>query len=95
MTRYVGAQGGLASERSYTLHTLPRGVWKGLVDGVLRRDISGFQRAGAIIAGLFITTTGYVVGTISQRVASGKNAPAPGEAGQLDAPPSLEKEKVV
>jgi len=94
VTRYVGAQGGLAAERSYTLHTLPRGVWKGLMD-TLRGDISGCQRAGAIIAGLFITTTGYVVGTISQRIASGKKAPAPGEEDQMDSPPSLEKAKVV
>ncbi len=94
VTRYVGAQGGLAAERSYTLRTLPRGVWKGIMD-TLRGDITGCQRAGAIIAGLFITTTGYVVGTISQRIASGKKAPAPGEEGQMDSPPSLEKAKVV
>lgn len=93
VTRYVGAQGGLASERSYTLHTLPRGVWKGLTDAILRRDITGLQRAGAIVAGLFITTSGYVVGTISQRLSSGKSSSE--EEGGLDAPPSLEKDMAV
>ena len=72
VTKFVGTEGGLASERSYTLHTLPMGVWKGVTDALLRRDLTGLQRAGAIVAGLCITTTGYVVGTVSQRFATSR-----------------------
>ena len=68
MTQYVGTKDGLASERAYTLKALPRGVLRGLVDGLFHLDPTGFLRAGAIIAGLAITTTGYIVGTISRHV---------------------------
>ncbi len=62
VTRYVGAKDGLASERAYTLRTLPRGVIRGLMDGFLRLDLVGFLRAGAIISGLMMTMAGYQVG---------------------------------
>lgn len=68
VTEQVGAKDGLSSERSYTLHTLPRGALRGLADGITRRDGTGFARAGAIIAGLLITTAGYIVGTVSRRL---------------------------
>lgn len=68
VAKYVGTQDGLASERTYALKTLPLGVARGLKDGIIRLDLSGFLRAGAIIAGLTITTTGYIVGTISQHL---------------------------
>jgi GT2 family glycosyltransferase len=61
----VGPDDGLASERSYTLRTLPQGVVRGLADGLVRRDISGFARVGAIIAGFACTTTGYLVATVA------------------------------
>ena len=63
--QFVGGRDGLASERVYTLQTLPRGVGRGLVD-TLRGDLHGLLRAGAIVAGLAITTAGFVRGTISQ-----------------------------
>lgn len=66
LARYVGISDGLASEWNYTLRTLPQGVAHGLKDGFTHFDLAGFQRAGAIIAGLAMTTTGYLVGTISQ-----------------------------
>ncbi len=69
VTHYVGAKDGLASERTYTLRTLPRGIIRGLMDGFLRLDPAGFLRAGAIIAGLVITIAGYQAGSLSQRVA--------------------------
>jgi GT2 family glycosyltransferase len=65
VARYVGAKDGLASERSYILHTLPVGVLRGIRDGIFHRDMAGFLRAGAIIAGLLITTAGYITGTFS------------------------------
>ena len=56
----------LATERDYTLKTLPRGVFKGMGDAV-RGDVSGVGRAAAIVAGLAITVTGYGVGTLMQK----------------------------
>ena len=66
----VGAKDALASERSYTTRTLPQGMLKGLADAALRRELSGLGRAAAIVAGLSITTAGYVSGLISRRLAN-------------------------
>jgi glucosyl-dolichyl phosphate glucuronosyltransferase len=68
ITKLLGVKGGLASERAYILFTLPKGVARGIVDGLFRLDLTGFLRAGAIIAGLAITTMGYLIGSISLRV---------------------------
>jgi len=59
-----GPKDGLASERSYTLRVLPKGIARNLTDALLHGDRSGVGRAGAIMAGLFITTAGYIVGTL-------------------------------
>ena len=56
----VGSDAGLASERAYVSRTLPSGVVRGLADLVLRADVNGAWRAGAIIAGLLVTTAAYV-----------------------------------
>jgi len=65
---FVGAKDGLASERHYTLSTLPRGVVRGLAD-TMKGDLAGLGRAGAIIAGLAVTSAGYLAGKTSQRLA--------------------------
>jgi len=67
LTRRVGSQAGLSSERRYTLYTLPKAALQGLMDA-LSGDISGLGRTIAIIAGLMITTTGYFVGLMGQRL---------------------------
>lgn len=72
VSRLVGAQDGLSSERSYTLRVLPLAVLRGLGDALFRRDWSGPGRAGAVVAGLGFTTWGYLVGTISQKRAARK-----------------------
>jgi GT2 family glycosyltransferase len=69
VTQYVGAKDGLASERAYTLRTLPEGVLRNLKSGILHRDLARLQQAGAIIAGLMITTMGYLAGSFSRRLA--------------------------
>ncbi len=66
ITRYVGAKDSLASERSYTLKTLPSGVLRNIRNSIVHRNSIGFQRAGAIVAGFFTTTIGYLVGTFSR-----------------------------
>lgn len=59
----------LSSERTYVTRTLPRGVLRGFGQA-LRGDLSGARRAGAIVAGLVFTTTGFVVGSVRQARAS-------------------------
>jgi len=72
ITRYVGVQDSLSTERSYTLTLLPLGVVHGIADCLLRRDLTGLQRAGAIFAGLATTAAGYVMGTLSQTTSAQK-----------------------
>lgn len=66
VARNTGADAALATERSYTIRTLPRGVVRGL-GAALRGDVAGLARAGAIVAGLATTVAGYVVGVASER----------------------------
>ncbi|MCW2951225.1 MAG: glycosyl transferase family 2 [Conexibacter sp.] len=60
----AGSRDALRSERAYTLRTLPRGVLRGLVDS-LRGDASGLTRSATIVAGLGLTTLGYLVGGLA------------------------------
>jgi len=69
LSRQVGRARGLSAERAYTLRTLPQGVLRGIGDTLLRRDPSGLVRAGAIVAGLAITSAGYFAGGVSQYIA--------------------------
>jgi len=76
VARYVGAKDGLASERTYTLRTLPQGIVCGLSDALFHRRLAGFARAGAIVVGLALTTTGYLVGSIFSRGVKSKKITA-------------------
>jgi GT2 family glycosyltransferase len=61
VARLVGTDTGLSEERVYTRRVLPEGVRRALRqlrDG----DRSGLLRAGAIVAGLLLTASGYVYG---------------------------------
>jgi glycosyltransferase involved in cell wall biosynthesis len=55
----------LTTERAYALRTLPRGVAQAIADA-LRGDVAGLGRAAAIVAGLSVTTAGYLVGRIRE-----------------------------
>ena len=68
VTRVVGADDGLSSERRHASRALPQGVGRGLADA-LRGDISGFARAAAIVAGLATVTAGYLAGAVSGGIA--------------------------
>lgn len=68
VAKLVGSKDGLSTERTYVTKTLLGGVLRGVSDGVLRLDASGFARAGAIAMGLAITTVGYATGTVSARL---------------------------
>ena len=62
----VGSAQGLASERTYTRRTLPKGVVAGLASGV-RGEAGGFGRAAAIVAGVGIAAVGYGLGRLQPR----------------------------
>ncbi|MEU5683038.1 family 2 glycosyl transferase [Streptomyces venezuelae] len=66
VARSVGASKGLESERRYTTRVLPSGVGRALRDAVLGRP-GGAGRAGAIVAGVFAATGGYVLGSVRAR----------------------------
>jgi len=104
VARYVGAKDGLASERAYTFRMLPLGVARGIRDGLLRLDPAGFARAGTIIAGLFVTTAGYLVGTLLSSFSSLSSLSSLSQSRKADtmrggaitpAPAELEQEEVV
>ncbi len=63
ISRFVGADDGLSSERQYTLRVLPRGVFKGMLDSLVKGDRSGMARSAAILAGLSYTAAGYLFGS--------------------------------
>lgn len=67
-------QAVLASERTYAFKTLPRGVMHGVTDALFHHDLTGLLRAGAIVVGLAVTTTGYLIGTIARPLVSNKGA---------------------
>jgi glucosyl-dolichyl phosphate glucuronosyltransferase len=83
VARHVGSGDGLASERTYTFRVLPQGIARGLGD-VLRWDTTGLARAGAIMVGLAFTLAGYLIGTISERLATRAKAGSTGSAIQRD-----------
>ena len=74
VVKLVGSGSGLSSERSYTFRTLPRGVLRGLGD-FLRGDPGGLGRACAILAGLAITTLGYLASSLRRRPTVSEAAP--------------------
>jgi GT2 family glycosyltransferase len=66
LTRLVGADDGLSSERTYVKRALPAGVATGIWDTLRHRDPYGLCRAGALIAGLGFATAGYL-GEVASR----------------------------
>lgn len=62
----VGSGDGLSAERGYVTRALPLGVARGIAD-LLRGDVSGLSRAGAIVLGLGVTVAGFAVGSLRSR----------------------------
>ena len=62
----VGSRQGLASERSYVRRTLPAAAMRGIVEAVRTRRVAPLARTAAIVVGLAITGTGYVVGRVAR-----------------------------
>lgn len=85
VAQYVGLADGLASERHYTVRTLPAGVLRGLGDMLRHADPLGIARAAAIVAGLATTTTGFVVSQIADsRIDISKQSDAKRPIAELD-----------
>lgn len=94
VTRSVGAQAGLETERRYTTRVLPAGIARGLRDALLGRA-GGAGRAGAIVAGVAAAAGGYLVGTACARrggprftVAAVPDLSAPGPSAPNPSAPS-------
>ncbi|MEM8530329.1 MAG: glycosyltransferase family 2 protein [Chloroflexota bacterium] len=66
VTNLVGAQDGLSSERTYTMRTLPQGVFRGIAN-TLKGNPAGIQQSGAITLGLALTAFGYLKGKYVER----------------------------
>jgi glucosyl-dolichyl phosphate glucuronosyltransferase len=66
----VGPSAALQAERSYATRVLPSGAARGVADA-LRGDRRGATRAAAIVAGLGITTAGYLTGRARIALAKG------------------------
>ena len=67
VVRMAGHGQGLSSERSYSTKVLPLGVLRGIGD-LFRGRPSGVGRAAAIVAGLAITTAGFIRGKFAPLV---------------------------
>jgi glycosyltransferase involved in cell wall biosynthesis len=63
VARLVGRGAGLSAERDYIRHALPGGIRRGLRES-RDGDRAGLLRSGTILAGLFITASGYVAARV-------------------------------
>ena len=70
ISRLVGTQAGLSSERKYTFSILPRGVLQGLADSLRRLHPADAASSAAIIAGLGVTTAGYLRGKLARSLSN-------------------------
>jgi hypothetical protein len=71
LSSLVGAVDGMMAERKHAFQTLPRGVARELASVLLRHDLAGVGRAGAILAGLAAATVGYLAGWLELKNARG------------------------
>lgn len=62
--RDAGSRDNFSNERAYLYQTLPRGILRGIVEVFFRFDLTGLWRSGAIIAGLILTTSGFLFGSM-------------------------------
>ena len=64
VARLAGASLGLRSERRYLARTVPRGILVNVAGSISERDVSLLARATRMVLGVFVTTTGYCIGSI-------------------------------
>jgi GT2 family glycosyltransferase len=75
VTALVGSSDALATERTYTRETLPRGARTGILDCLTRGDVTGLARSAAITGGLLLTAAGYARGRITEMQTRVESAP--------------------
>jgi GT2 family glycosyltransferase len=63
----IGHDAGTSSERAYATQVLPRAVLQSL-RCVLRGELAALRRAAAVVAGLALTTAGYLGGRVVSRL---------------------------
>lgn len=61
VSRMVGPQDGLSTERSYVSSVLPRAALTAVRESLATRDPRRLARAGNVVTGLAVTVTGYAV----------------------------------
>jgi hypothetical protein len=80
VAQLVGGGDATTTERAYVSETLPAGVWRGVAESATQLRSDGLLRAGAIVAGLAITTSTYSLARLAQL----KSAPV-----VVEPPPAL------
>jgi hypothetical protein len=60
LTRLVGLDDGLATERTYVTRALPRAIASGIGDALRHGDPYGLCRSGAVVAGFGLVSIGYL-----------------------------------
>lgn len=73
ISSYLGAKDSLASEYSYTRHTLPTSIKNNLYQAIFHRDWVAMVRTWAILSGLTVTVAGYGAGTVLLAMKHGKH----------------------
>jgi GT2 family glycosyltransferase len=64
LTALAGRRESLSSERAFVVRVIPAGVVRGMLDAVTGKNGASAQRPLALVAGLLLTSAGYVAGTI-------------------------------
>lgn len=90
LVKLHNSKAGLASEKSYTLKTLPKGVARGLADTFLYRDIAGVLRACVIVIGLTMTSVGYLAGVLFSGATDAQRRSVPDHLHTIEIPPPIE-----
>lgn len=71
VSQLAGDRDGLSEERGYVSKTLPSAIGRSIRDATDLRDHRHLARAGAIVAGLAVTTGGYVTGRVRASMGGG------------------------
>lgn len=72
LSRVVGSEEGLSSERRHLTRVLPLGVLRGIRDA-LRGDGTGALRSAAIVVGLFASATGFLLASAKNGLRRGSD----------------------
>ena len=87
VTRTVGAQDALATERAYISEILPQGIKRGVTQALRRdgqHDLMGAARSASIILGLGVTAAGYLVGRLGGLMGAARERQQGGVANRAD-----------